>query len=257
MSRTPIIISTLAFAALTAGCGTTPLDAISVDPTNLPKGLVAHWTFDEGAGSVVADSSGNGHDGQLTGGAWVAAGDGRFGGALAINSGDYVTVPAFPNATPNWSVSVWIRVTQAQIDAVTGDDTGESIMSTENVFEGGWQLHLDTRPGFHQFDAAYWAGSSDYVVAACKCLDADRWIHLTAVFDHDRGELRLYRDDALVDRKALPMPILPGDSTLYFGRWNMNARLLSATIDDFAIWSRALATREVAVLSAQPAPVSP
>ena len=127
-------------------------------------------------------------------------------------------------------------------------------MTTENVFAGGWQIHLDPRAGFQQFDASYWAGSSDYVVAACRCLEADRWIHLTVVYDHDVGEVRLYRDDEVVDRQNLPMPILPGDATLYFGRWNQNGRFLDATIDDFAIWSRALARQEIAVLSAQPAP---
>lgn len=244
--------STLVLAVLIVGCGATPLDAIKVDPANLPLGLVAHWPFDEGSGQVVGDRSGNGHDGQLTGGSWVA--EGRFSGALVLRFGDAVAVPDFPDATPSWSASLWAKATQEQIDADTGDDIGETLMSTEDVFAGGWQIHLDTRAGFRQFDAAYWAGSSDYVVADCKCLEADRWIHLTAVFDHELGELRLYRDDGLVDRKTMPMPILPGDSTLYFGRWNQNGRELAATIDDFAVWSRALAREEIAVLSRQPAP---
>lgn len=251
MTNETLACLALAVAAM-AGCDAKPLDALSVDPKNLPVGLVAHWAFDEGSGEGVDDTSGNGHAGQLTGGSWVTVG--RFGGALALRAGDFVAVPNFPNATPSWSTSVWTYATQAQIDADTGDDIGETIMSAETVFAGGWQLHLDTRPGFRQFDAAYWAGSSDYVETTCRCLEADQWIHLTAVFDDDAGELRLYRDDTLVDRKPMPIPILPGDSTLYFGRWNMNARLLAATIDDFAIWSRALSRDEIAVLSRQPAP---
>ena len=54
-----------------ASCGTTPLEAVTVDPRSLAMGLVAHWTFDERSGTVVGDHSGNGHDGQLTGGSWI------------------------------------------------------------------------------------------------------------------------------------------------------------------------------------------
>ena len=45
-------------ALAAAGCGASPLDAVTVNPHSLTMGLVAHWTFDEGSGSVVADSSG-------------------------------------------------------------------------------------------------------------------------------------------------------------------------------------------------------
>jgi len=34
-------------------------------------GLVAEWHFDEGAGSVLKDSSGNGNDGTIYGATWV------------------------------------------------------------------------------------------------------------------------------------------------------------------------------------------
>jgi PGF-CTERM protein len=34
-------------------------------------GLVAEWRFDEGSGSVLADSSGNGNDGVIHGATWV------------------------------------------------------------------------------------------------------------------------------------------------------------------------------------------
>jgi hypothetical protein len=241
----------LAIAALAAaGCGASPLDAVAVNPHSLASGLVAHWTFDEGTGSVVGDSSGNGLDGALTGGSWTA--DGRFGGALALASGDSVAVPNFPQATPSWTVSVWTETSRAQLQADTSDTA--TILSTEVVFAGGWQLHLDNRHGYQRYDAAYWAGSTvnDYEVLFCDCIAEDRWIHLTAVFDADAATFTLYQDDTVIDHTSLPTPILSGDSTLYMGTWNMGQRFLAATLDDFAIWSRALDKGEIATLSQQP-----
>lgn len=242
-------LGAIALVVLATGCGSRTLNAVTVDPQSLATDLVAHWTFDETSGAVAGDHSGNGHDGQLTGGTWISAG--QFGGALSLGLGDYVTVPNFPQATPNWTVSVWTRASQAQL-ALDMNDTG-TILSTEMVFAGGWQLHLDNRPAYQYFDAAYWSGSSvtDYVVVDCQCIAADLWVHLTAVFDDDAGQLTLYQNDVVVERKGLPSPIHPGDSTLYMGRWNMAQRFLAADLDDFAIWSRALSADEIAVLSGQ------
>jgi len=46
------------------------------------EGLVAEWHFDEGAGSVLKDSSGNGNDGVIYGATWV---EGKYGNALNFN----------------------------------------------------------------------------------------------------------------------------------------------------------------------------
>lgn len=103
-------------------------------------------------------------------------------------------------------------------------------------------MHLDDRANYYRFDAAYWAGAdvNDYVVTYCDCITTDTWIHLTAVFDDNAELFWLYRDGTVVDKAKMPCPILAGDSTLYFGTWNMLQRYLSASIDDFAVWSRAL-----------------
>src|SRR5882724_5038508 len=162
-------------AVLVAGaCGPAPIDAVGLAPASVARGLVAHWKLDEGAGNVANDSSSNGHDGQLTGGKWVA--QGRFGGALALATGDWVAVPNFPQASQNWTVSLWTYLTAADL---TGQP--ETLLSTENVFAGGWQMHLDDRVGYNRFDAAYWLGDpmSDYVVLFCDCIEADVWINLT------------------------------------------------------------------------------
>ena len=54
-------------------------------------GLVAEWHFDEGSGSVLVDSSGNGNDGVINGATWVG---GVSGSALSFDGvDDYVEVP--------------------------------------------------------------------------------------------------------------------------------------------------------------------
>jgi len=248
-------IVVIASGMVLAACGAAPLDAVTVDPRSLPTGLVAHWTFDDGSGTVMADHSGNGHDGQLTGGSWTAAG--HFGGALQLASGDYVTVSDFPQATPNWTVSVWIQLSPEQLATDTATNDYGTILSTEIAFMGGWQLQLDERPGYQRFDASFWAGSTtsgDYVVGDCPCIVTGEWIHLTAVFDDDANQFTLYQGNTVADRMTMPSSIQSGDGTLYIGRWNQNQRFLVADLDDFAIWSRALTAGEVTVLSQQPPP---
>jgi hypothetical protein len=249
----PVTIAAVLLASV-AGCGPTPIESVTITGGNLALGLVAHWPFDEPPGSTtVADRSGNGHDGQLTGGAWVATA--RFGGGLRLQPGDSVTISAFPQATPDWTVSVWIKLSAADVAAFTMERA--VLLTNERAAMGGWEIEFDPRPGFDWLEASYYVASlNDYIVLACKCIETDRWLHWTAVFDSSRGRFSLYHNGLLADASSLPAPILPGVPTLDIGRWNQGGRPLSGVIDDFAIWSRALTVDEIATLNARAAPDS-
>jgi hypothetical protein len=242
------LLATLFAATLSCqviGCGQAPLVAVDLPPGAFNDGLVAHWTFDEGSGTVASDSSRNGYDGQLSGGTWIR--DGRFGGALRLAAGDTLTVSGFAAATPNWSVSVWIRMSEAQLAANSGLFT--EVLSNEVMDSAGWQINIDKRLAQPRFVFSYWAPPlTDYVGTECSCVDTGAWLHLAAVVDVQANLLTLYRDGAVADQRTRPSDILPGDPTLYFGSWNMPGRLLNGDLDDIAVWSRALTAQEVAAL---------
>lgn len=244
------MVAVVVFAVTLDACRAEPIDALTIDPTSLSRDLVAHWTFDTVDDGIVRDSSGNGYHGQLTGGTRIAAG--RFQGALSLASGDSVAVADFPQATARWTASLWIRISAADLAASTSD--WSTILSNETQFAGGWEIHLDNRPGYQRFDAAYFAGATfgDYVRVFCECLDAGRWIHLTTVWDAPAARMTLFRDGQLIHEAAMPGPIQTGDKTLYLGRWNQAGRTLAADLDDFAIWRRALQPAEIASLLQNP-----
>jgi hypothetical protein len=240
-------------AWLVMACGEARLDAIRLPPLagdkELDEDLVAHWTLDDAPGEIALDSSGNGHDGAISGGTWLS--DGRFGGGLRLTPGDAVAVASFPNAAPNFTVSTWIRLSSEQL--AMNDDIWVAILSTENFAEGGWQLNIDNRLARPRFDFAYWAPPfMGYLFVECECVELDRWIHLAAVVDVARSRVTLYKDGSAGDEETRPSDIPPGDSTLYFGRWNMSERLLSGDLDEIAIWNRALTAEEVSALRDQP-----
>jgi len=233
------------------GCGAAPMDAIGLPADQLGSGLLAHWALDDGAGTVARDRSGNGHDGQVTGGTWIT--DARFAGGLRLAAGDAVAVPDFPTPTPNWTVSTWIRLSTGQL--AMDRDSWVSILSVENYFQGGWQLNIDNRLSQPRFDLAYWVPPlSAYLFVECECVDVGSWIHLAAVVDAEVNRVTLYVGGTIGDQQTRPSDIPPGDSTLYMGRWNANGRLLSGDLDDIAIWSRALTSDEIALLLSQSPP---
>ncbi len=245
-SRAALCVAALVLSVV--GCSEAPLDAVGLPPRVLADGLVAHWRLDEGSGAIAGDSSGNGHDGQLSGGTWIA--DARFGGGLRLVAGDALAVPGFPAATPSWSVSVWIRLSNEQLAA--DSDTWTEILSTENVGSAGWQINIDKRLAQPRFVFSYWAPPlMGYVGTECSCVETGAWRHLVAVVDVATDRITLYSDGTVADQVTRPSDVLPGDSTLYFGRWNMSGRLLNGDLDDIAIWGRALTAAEVTALTTQ------
>jgi hypothetical protein len=230
------------------GCGEALLDAVGLPPRVLGDGLVAHWALDEGGGTTARDDAGHGHDGQLSGGTWIS--DARFGGGLRLGAGDAVAVPGFPAATPSWSVSLWMRLSNEQLAANT--DTWTTILSTENIGSAGWQINIDKRLAQPRFVFSYWSPPlTGYIGTECSCVGTGEWVHWAAVVDVDTDRITLYRDGAVTDQETRPSDIVPGDSTLYFGRWNMDGRFLHGDLDDVAIWTRALTPAEIAALTIQ------
>jgi hypothetical protein len=243
----------LPLAVQLGACSEATLDAVELPSTgrgpDLSAGLVAHWPLDETVGALVKDDSGGAHHGQLSGGTWLS--DGRFAGALRLAPGDSVSVASFPDASVNFTVATWLRVSSAQL-AMDGQ-TWVAILSTELFRQGGWQLNLDNRLEHPRLDFAYWSPPlDDYVFIECDCLDVDRWIHVAAVVDADANRVTLYVDGVAGDQETRPSDIEPGDSTLYFGRWATDARLFSGDLDEVSVFSRALSAEEIGALQRTP-----
>jgi Concanavalin A-like lectin/glucanases superfamily len=232
-----------------AGCGPTRIDAVGLAPPNLGSGLVAHWTFDQADGSVLEDDSGNRRVGTIAGAAFTN--DGRFDGALHFQRGDAVTVENFPDATSSWSFSAWIRI--AEEDTVA-DELGVAI-TTEDHQKGGWEFQTYGRSSGVYWHFAYWyALPFEYARFDCHCFEVGSWSHATIVRDDAAKLLSFYVDGQFQTAMASPPLILPGTPTLYMGKWMGAGRLFAGSIDDVAIYSRALSAAEVAELHARPPP---
>ncbi|HEX3853665.1 MAG TPA: LamG domain-containing protein [Polyangiaceae bacterium] len=236
--------------AMLPGCGKQPLDAVQLDPDSIESGLIAHYTFDEGAGTAMVDHSGNKRDGVIMGSQWLE--DGVFGGAIHFSGTetDYATVAEFPNASANYSVSIWTRASFAAQD----EDSG-TLLSTEVPFAGGWELSLNRFTNGIGVHAGYWdTVTMTYVFWECVCLPEGRWTHVAFVRDSTAQMLTVYVDGSPVGEVSAPNPISPGEAQLFVGRWQGDARYLAADLDDVAIYSRALAPAEIAELGTRPAP---
>jgi hypothetical protein len=93
------------------------------EPNN--AGLVGHWKFDEGAGTIALDSSGLGNDGTLGGDPqWVA---GVKGGALDLDGiGDYVSIDGVADdiTTNIFTLTAWFKTTQTAEGSLFATNTG-------------------------------------------------------------------------------------------------------------------------------------
>lgn len=249
------------------GCGPTTLDPLvqaDAAPSEPPPvaatelGLLAHWTFDEGAGTVVGDVSGNHHDGSMTAGSWVPVG--RFGKALSLSRNQHVEIPSFPQATTtSLSVSLWARFRNGELGANRGTLISNQIPGPNQNTGGGWEVNAPSGGGgARQLEFAYphnGTGQDNWVHVPCCAPVTDAWIHFTAVFDARSQTVTVYEGETLRRTSSNPgATILMGSTQLYIGAevGELSSSNFQGTVDEIRVYDRVLTAADIHALDLAP-----
>lgn len=203
--------------------------------TPLAGGLVAAYGFNEGSGGTVADASGSGNGGTLSGTTWAT---GKYGGALSFNgSNSWVTIPDANSLDLNtFTVSAFVK------PAVT---------------QSGWRtILLKEKPGALAY-ALYANGVSPAAPAVYvenptevgtangpSALPVGQWSYVTGTYDG--SALRLYVDGVLKATKNTSGTVTASAGALRIGGNSVWGEWFNGAIDEVRIYNRALSATEIA-----------
>ncbi|HEY2759087.1 MAG TPA: LamG domain-containing protein [Pirellulales bacterium] len=202
------------------------LSGVSIPAVPIPA---AHWAFDEGTGTIAADTSGNGHTLTLsTGASWTAGNVGT--GALSVNgtsSGVATAVGPVVDTAGGFTVSAWV-----DIASLGGFQTVVSIAGT-NVAGFFLQLRGDTGTfAFARLPSDATGNAS--IAAASSAPTAGTWYHIVGVNDATAGTLSLYVDGQLMGSTAYTSGwTATGDTLIGHGLYAGNqVDFVNGSIDD-------------------------
>lgn len=205
--------------------------------------LAAHWKLDEGSGTTVSDSSGNGHDGVLIGDtAWI---DGHIGGALVFDGNeDFVEIADSNdwNIVNQITVSAWIKV-----DAF--DKQWQAIVSKG---DRSWRLQRNSGEKSLEFACSglIIPGNRWGAVHGKAGIVDGQWHHAAGVYNGE--EISLYIDGKLDVSAQASGKIRVNDKGVLIGENSeKRGRFWIGAIDDVRIYSYGMTAQEVAALSKQ------
>ena len=212
----------------------------------LSTGLVAAYNFDAGSGAVLADVSGNGNNGTITGATWTTSG--KYGGALVFNGTNaLVTIPDSTslNLTTGMTLEAWVNpstVTSAWRDLIyKGNDNYWLEATSENSVVPAAGATL---------------GSSDVDTLGTAALTANTWTFLTETYNG--SALDLYVNGTLVSSLAHTGNIATSTDPLQIGGDSIYGQYFKGMIDNVRIYNTALTQAQIqtdmttAVTSAAP-----
>ena len=199
--------------------GNNSAQSSSVNATTIGNGLIAYWSFDETSGTSVADRSGNGNTGTLTGGASFTTG--KINNGVNLNgSGSWVNIPN-KTLTGNFTLAGWVNLTGTinSADALIGQEgTGQCI-------------------DFSSGKIRFYTGSST-AVQATQTLSAGNWKHFT--IRRSGSTISIYIDGVLNASGTYSGSFIPKA----IGRGNAGTNT-GGKIDEVYLYNRALSATEI------------
>ena len=199
-----------------------------------PAGLVAAYSFDEGAGTTVTDASGNTHVGTILGATWTPSG--RYGGALSFNgtnaSVDLGALGTFYRA--GFTMEAWVQKQTATKNdvAVLGTWTGSE--------SGGpmiWVDHIATH-----YQLTFNQGLSNYLDSGQNPVGGT-WQYLSVTFDGTTA--RFYINGTEVANRAVTVSAGSSNSWRIGAYGGTPGGFFDGLIDEVRIYNRALSPTDV------------
>jgi len=219
-------------------------------------GLVSYWKFDEGSGQIASDSSGNGNDGTLASGNWLAPephgpswttrGSGY---ALDFESGsdsggqaekDYIRVPNSPTLNPTDEITIAFWMNIESLSRWSGIVSKNSYKVVLNNVIPKYYLELGLSL----------SGSQNRLIAMPLGDKIGEWHHIA--FTYDRSKICSYLDGQLYGScQPATGSIDTSTENLVIGRNNpgWDNEEYDGMLDEVVIYNRALSPSEILALA--------
>ena len=201
------------------------------------RGLVGHWTFQEGAGDLVHDRSGYNNLASLVGATWIYHPD--RGRALDFDgSNDYVDVPARDrfdfDRSDVYSVTGWFKTSNTS----TVFRTFVEKRTTSGVTP--FEMMVNTS---HKFQIGTWNGSVAKVVISAGTVNDGLWHFGVFVHTPDSGEA--YLDGYSEGTFSGESGTTSNTEGIRIGADTSLSRYFPGQLDDIRIYNKALSAAEV------------
>ena len=200
--------------------------------TSGPDGLVAAYSFDGGTGATLADESGSGNHGAISGATW---GTGKTKGALSFDGvNDWVTISdsASLDLSTGMTLEAWVR--PSAIGA------WRTVVAKERNGGIAYALHAsqDASRPVGQVDIG---GEQDAVGLAP--LPLNTWSYLAVTYDGN--VVRLFVNGALADSSVFAGSIPASTGPLRLGGNSIWSEWFRGELDDVRVYNRALSNGEI------------
>ena len=211
-----------------------------------PSGPVASWAMNEGSGKTIADATGRGHAGTITGATWTTSADGS--GALSFDGrSDYVRVSTAADLSFGgpFTIEAWIRPSSLSGTKALLTKCGTSRQAIYGLWLNGTKLYAEVRNT---------SRSSGTTLTGTTALAVDTWYHVALRRDAT-GTVSLWLNGTREPATATVTGAVNPSQDLYIGRRNgSSSQDFKGRIDEVRIHARALDPGEFNLLPSLPTP---
>lgn len=195
---------------------------------------MAAYSFNEGSGTTVHDSSGNNNTGALSAATWSTAG--RYGSALSFDgSTSIVTVPDSPSLDLSSALTL-----EAWINPPAASQGWQNVLFKEMPGNGAYFLY---RSGYSAAPVGGIFTTAEQTVLGTTGPPLGGWTHLA--FTYDGATERFYVNGVLVSSRSVSGAVQVSNGVLHIGGDSVWGEHFQGLIDEIRIYNRALSASQI------------